>query len=258
MYTICILFDFIISESIFCSTSFLLITAIAFLSFNFLEHQPSPDVMLTCLYNNLTDDGVGLITVPSFEYITDHNTYYELIHDHLAYYTFDSLTYLLNQNGFIVESKEMINRDTLSVMVKKTKTPISQVSSWKDFTKEITALGDSLASIREQMKALSESLTGKNLAIWGASHQGFTLAATTCLGEKAEYIIDSAPFKHGKYAPASHLVIVSPDEALKNVPDAILIAAPGYTDEIANVIRVRFPKTVRIFAIRSNKIEEIL
>ena len=36
------------------------------------------------------------------------------------------------------------------------------------------------------MKALSESLTGKNLAIWGASHQGFTLAATTCLGEKAE------------------------------------------------------------------------
>ena len=108
------------------------------------------------------------------------------------------------------------------------------------------------------MKSLSESLTGKNLAIWGASHQGFTLAATTCLGEKAEYIIDSAPFKHGKYAPASHLVIVSPDEALKNVPDAILIAAPGYTDEIANVIRVRFPKTVRIFAIRSNKIEEIL
>ena len=29
----------------------------------------------------------------------------------------------------------------------------------KDFTKEITALGDSLASIRAQMKALSESLT---------------------------------------------------------------------------------------------------
>ena len=51
---------------------------------------------------------------------------------------------------------------------------------------------------------------------------------------------------------------MSPDEALKNVPDAILIAAPGYTDEISNVIRVRFPKTVRIFAIRSNKIEEIL
>ncbi len=230
----------------------------AFLSFNFLEHQPSPDIMLTCLYNNLTENGVGLITVPSFEYITDHNTYYELIHDHLAYYTFDSLTYLLNQNGFVVESKEMINRDTLSVMVRKSKDRISKVSSWKDFTPEITALGDSLRSIRAQMENLSKDLEGKHLAIWGASHQGFTLAATTCLGEKTEYIIDSAPFKHGKYAPASHLVIVSPETALRNPPDAILIAAPGYTDEIASVIRVRFPEMVRIFAIRSNKIEEIL
>lgn len=229
----------------------------AFLSFNFLEHQPEPGVMLTCLYNNLTEDGVGLITVPSFEYITDHNTYYELIHDHLAYYTFDSLTYLLNQNGFVVESKEMINRDTLSVMVRKTKEPVSQVSSWRDFTPEIKALGDSLTSIRAQMETLSKELEAKHLAIWGASHQGFTLAATTCLGKKAEYIIDSAPFKHGKYAPASHLVIISPNDALKNAPDAILIAAPGYTDEIANVIRVRFEKTVRIFAIRSNKIEEL-
>lgn len=101
--------------------------------------------MLTCLYNNLTDDGVGLITVPSFEYITDHNTYYELIHDHLAYYTFDSLTYLLNQNGFIVESKEMINRDTLSVMVKDKDTNFSGIlmegfykrnhCAWRQFSK---------------------------------------------------------------------------------------------------------------------------
>lgn len=229
----------------------------AFLSFNFLEHQPHPDVMLTCLYNNLTEDGVGLITVPSFEYITDHNTYYELIHDHLAYFTFDSLTYLLNQNGFVVESKEMINRDTLSVMVKKTKTPVKQVSLWKDFTPELTALGDSLTSIRNQMEDLSKKLERKRLAIWGASHQGFTLAATTCLGQKAEEIIDSAPFKHGKYAPASHLLIVSPEKALENPPDAILIAAPGYTDEIAGVIRERFPKSVQIFAIRSNQIEEL-
>ena len=40
----------------------------------------------------------------------------------------------------------------------------------------------------------------------------------------------------------------------REVSDGVI--APGYTDEIANVIRVRFPKTVRIFAIRSNKIEE--
>ncbi len=36
------------------------------------------------------------------------------------------------------------------------------------------------------------------------------------LGEKASYIIDSAPFKQGRFAPASHLKIVPPAYLKKN------------------------------------------
>ena len=90
-----------------------------FLSFNFLEHQPDPAGMLRCIYNNLEDDGMGLLTVPSFEYIMDHSSYYELIRDHIAYYTFDTLTSLLERTGFVVEEAEVINRDTLAVIVRK-------------------------------------------------------------------------------------------------------------------------------------------
>ena len=61
---------------------------------------------------------------------------------------------------------------------------------------------------------------GKKLAIWGASHQGFTLAATTRLGNKVEYMMDSAPFKQGRFAPASHIPIVAPDEFFANPVDA--------------------------------------
>ena len=99
--------------------------------------------------------------------------------------------------------------------------------------------------------------TGQTFAVWGAGHQGFTLAATTCLGQTARYIIDSAPFKQGRYAPASHLPIVSPEQALADPPDAILIAAPGYTEEIADEIRRRFPASVRILALRSDRLEEL-
>ena len=90
-----------------------------FLSFNFLEHQPDPAAMLRCIYNNLEDDGMGLLTVPSFEYIMDHSSYYELIRDHIAYYTFETLTSLLERTGFVVLEAEVINRDTLSVVVRK-------------------------------------------------------------------------------------------------------------------------------------------
>ena len=93
--------------------------------------------------------------------------------------------------------------------------------------------------------------------MWGASHQGFTLAATTSLGKNVEYIIDSAPFKHGKFAPASHLPIVPPDYFEEHPVDAIVITAPGYTDEIAKIIRERFGEKIEIRAMRSNHLEMV-
>lgn len=218
-----------------------------FLSFNFLEHQPDPSTMLQAIYRNLEDDAMGLITVPSFEYIMDHNSYYELIRDHLAYYTFETLTPLLERNGFQVEECEVINRDTLSVIVRKR--PQMDTEN----------LLECYVNLKQEMETYMKYLDAwdKKVAIWGASHQGFTLAATTKLGEKARYIIDSAPFKQGKFAPASHLPIVGPDHFHEHPVDAIIITAPGYTDEIAASIRQKFGTAVEIRAMRSNHLEMV-
>ena len=218
-----------------------------FLSFNFLEHQPNPNTMLQAIYRNLEDDGMGLITVPSFEYIMDHDSYYELIRDHIAYYTFDTLLPLLERNGFQVLECEVVNRDTLSVIVKKRP------------QMETENLLDAYVGLRREMESYTKYLKAwnKKAALWGASHQGFTLAATTRLGEYASYIIDSAPFKQGKYAPASHLPIVGPDHFKEQPVDAIIITAPGYTDEIASIIRRDFGDRVEVRAIRSNHLEMV-
>lgn len=218
-----------------------------FLSFNFLEHQPDPGTMLQAIYRNLEDDAMGLITVPSFEYIMDHNSYYELIRDHLAYYTFETLTPLLERNGFLVEECEVINRDTLSVIVKKR--PQMDTEN----------LLECYVNLKREMESYMKYLDAwdKKVAVWGASHQGFTLASTTKLGERARYIIDSAPFKQGKFAPASHLPIVGPDHFHEHPVDAIIITAPGYTDEIAASIRRKFGTSVEIRAMRSNHLEMV-
>ncbi len=213
-----------------------------FLSFNFFEHQPDPNGMLQGIYRNLRDGGIGLITVPSFEYILENDGYYELIRDHLVYYTFDTLKFAVEKNGFEVLEQEMVNRDTLSIIVRK-KSPVN-----------VSRIKESYASIYKQVNEYIEGLKNnkKSIAIWGASHQGFTLASTLKLTDKIEYIIDSAPFKQGKYAPASHIPIVSPDEAVKNPVDAIIIMAPGYTDEIAKIIKERFGKAVQIAVMMTN------
>lgn len=235
-----------------------------FLSFNFLEHQPRPDVMLQAIYHNLADDGMGLVTVPALEYILEKGSYYELIRDHIAYYSFDTLRKLLEQNGFLVLEQEMINRDTISMIVKKVSgwgaggsaadagslIPVPSSICVSPLVDGFETTGREIGDMLQKMEA-----EGKSLAVWGASHQGFTLAATTLLGSRAKYIIDSAPFKQGRFAPASHLPIVPPEHFFEEPVDAVLIVAPGYTDEIAGIIRSRFGGQVQVMTLRTAHVE---
>lgn len=260
-----------------------------FLSFNFLEHQPEPGVMLDCIRGNLTREGMGLITVPSLEYILKYDGYYELLRDHIAYYTFDTLKYLLESHGFEVLEEEMVNRDTLSVIVRKTaagggrtaksqsggaagesrtaepraggaeKTAAVSGAGRNPAAIDVSGLRASLRDIPGEIESMCEKLAaeGRTLAMWGAGHQGFTLAATTVLKDHARYILDSAPFKQGRFAPVSHLPIAAPEEYERDPVDVIFIAAPGYTEEIAQVIRRRWGAGVRIMALRSDHVEEL-
>lgn len=237
-----------------------------FLSFNFLEHQPQPGVMLDCISNNLTEDGMGLITVPSFEYILDNDGYYELIRDHIAYYTFETLRYLLESHGFQVLEEEMVNRDTLAVIVRKTgakkagQKPAAKKAVEIVYGKaDVSGLEKNRDKLDHELENLSDSLKKENktMAVWGASHQGFTLTATTHLKDSVSYIIDSAPFKQGRFAPGSGLPIVPPDYVTDHMVDAILIVAPGYTEEIAGNIRKWWGEQIRILTLRSEKVEEL-
>ena len=217
----------------------------AFLSFNFLEHQPDPNGMMQCIHRNLSEEGCGLVTVPDFEYILENDSFYELLRDHIANYTEESLRWLMNKNGFVVLESTRVNRDTLAMIVKKRPRV------------DVSGLEANFSRLARQMRAFVEAREARQLrvAVWGASHQSFTALSTAGMQDRIRYIIDSAPFKQGRYAPASHIPIVSPDHFYDEPVDSILVIAPGYTDEIAGIIRSRYGDKVEISVLRSASIE---
>lgn len=199
----------------------------AFLSFNFLEHQPNPNGMLQGIHENLVDEGVGIITVPSFEYFIENDSFYEFIRDHIAYYTEETLTFLLQKNGFQIVEISRFNRDTISAYVKKrSRADLSKFQlNFNQLTEDINTYIDLLKK------------NDNKVAIWGASHQCFTILSAAELQGKIEYIIDSATFKQGKYSPATHIPIVSPEFYFTNKVQAIIVIAPGYSQEIIQIIK---------------------
>lgn len=217
----------------------------AFCSFNFLEHQPDPSGMLRSIYDSLAERAWGLITVPAWEYILEKESYYELIRDHIAYYSEDTFRFVLEKNGFRVLSMRVVNRDTWEAIVEK-KPPI-----------DASALRRNHRQLREETDALIARLAseGKRLAVWGASHQGLTILSSMELRGRVAYVIDSAPFKQGKVTTGSHIPIVSREHFHQEPVQAILIIAPGYTDEIAGLIRRELSPDIDIYTLRSNHLE---
>lgn len=219
----------------------------AFLMFNFLEHQPEPNKMMQSLYKLLNDQGVGLITVPCFEYMMKYGAYYELMRDHIAYYTFDTLRILVELNGFEVLEQEIINRDTISIIVRKRG------------KYQLQTMKEGFSAIKNDFSRLIQNCreNGKKLAIWGASHQGFTVAASLELGNDIAYIVDSAPFKQGKYSPGSHIKIISPQQFFNNPSDVIIIIAPGYSEEIRRNIEGGCKNDIEIYTLMTNHLERL-
>lgn len=230
----------------------------AFVQFNFLEHQPNPLEMLKCIYKNLKDGAIGLVTVPSFEYIMKYDGYYELIRDHIAYYDERTLRELFERADFKVINEQIVNRDTIEIIVEKVKNTEFDKSSFNGVYADVEPLLKNYEKIHHDFEQHAKQLENehKTIAMWGAGHQGFTLAATTDMLGKVQYIIDSAEFKQGRFAPASHVPIVAPSYFFEHPVDEILIVAPGYTDEIAKTIRSKFGNTVRISVLKSEKITE--
>lgn len=214
-----------------------------FVSFNYLEHQPDPSGMVSGIYNNLTDEGIGLVTVPSFEYFIEKASYYEFMRDHIAYYTEDALANLFQLNGFRVLSISRFNGDTTQIIVQKRKK-----IELPDFDRQKMNLENELNEFVKIHKDI------RNVAVWGASHQALTLLATLKRNFDIKFIIDSSPIKTGCYSPVSHIQIKLPDVITIDTPELIIIMAPAFSNEIAYQIRSLTNKVKYILAIKDDKI----
>lgn len=73
----------------------------------------------------------------------------------------------------------------------------------------------------------------KKVAAYGAAAKGNTLLNYCGIrNDLLDYVVDLSPHKQGKFLPASHIPILSPDYIRQNQPDYILILPWNIKDEI--------------------------
>lgn len=216
----------------------------AFATFNFIEHWPAPVTTLCAIGNNLVPQGIGIVEAPNFDMILQKSLFSEFIRDHLSYFSSETLVFTLNLGGFeILECKPIWHDYILSAVVRK-RSPLN----FHDFNVHRIML-------TKELQNFISSVSPKKVAIWGAGHQALAVIALTGIASQIRYIIDSAPFKQGKYSPATHLKIVSPETLLTDPVESVIIMAASYSDEIVHILRNQFEKDLRIAVLREQKLE---
>lgn len=216
----------------------------AFVILNFLEHLPDPNGTLRGIRANLSEGGVGLVEVPNFDMMLRERQFAEFMSDHLFYFTEETLTTALRLNGFeVLSCTEEWHRYILSAVVRK-RAPL-----------DLSAFHAQQARLRDEVHAYVGRFSPGSVAIWGAGHQALALMSLLDLGRSIKYVVDSAPFKQGRYTPATHLPIVAPSTLNSDPVEAVIIMAAAYSDEVARNVRTAFRPELNVAIWRESGLE---
>ncbi len=217
-----------------------------FVCLNFMEHWPNPRASLQEIHRHLAENAIGLIEVPNFDMILKKGLFSEFIADHLHYFTQQTLTQTLQNNGFEVLECQPVWQDyILSAVVRKR--PATHLDYFDQFKKRISA----------ELNAFVDEYAIGKVAVWGAGHQALAVISLAELSKKIAYVVDSAPFKQGKYTPATHIEIVAPSHIISQPVDAIIVMAASYSDEVAKLIIANHGKRMNVVILRDNGLEQV-
>ena len=215
----------------------------AFVSLNYIEHQPDTQAFIRDLYRISTPEAVGYITAPNVSYLLETHTLYEFVADHLIYFTEETMRRAFELNGFeVVESAIINNRNDIALTVKKR---LQQPIAGEDRVQQLVS---SLQAFIQQQKE-----RGCKVAVWGAGHRTLALLSMARI-DGITFIVDSADFKQGKYSPVMHAPIVSPQTLEHSDIDVVIVMVPGiYPDEVVKTIRA-FSRSFKLYKLHDNEL----
>jgi len=212
-----------------------------------LEHVQQPHAFLTMLRSVFSIAKV-YIEVPSYNWIIENQTYFDITYVHVNYFSRTSLECLFGEEktkyGLLFDNQYHYVISDLSSINQSFKNKYDD-GGWT--YPEFDNLFPNILKKIETIERLSEY---KQLFLWGAATKGCLFlahcASKNKLIDRFSFAIDVNPKKIGKFLPGSLVEIKSKYDFFKAAKDGdvLLISNPAYKDEIkaeietANMARV--------------------
>lgn len=212
-------------------------------SWHVLEHINDPKAMLTTIRRAVGDreEAALFFSVPNALHNFRSLLFWDIIYEHLSYFTKTSLSYIFRTCGFRVnEITEEHEGQSLCISA----TPDKEEKLGYDYSSrpELKQIKDDVAAFSDKyyskLGAYEDKLktqSGKRrVVMWGAGSRGVTFL-NTLKNLEIDYAVDINPKKQGMYIPGTGQKIVPPEFLRKYRPDMIIIMNSIYKGEIRDM-----------------------
>lgn len=199
----------------------------------------------------LKEDGLGAFEFHYAGKILEELHYDSIYHEHLFYFSLASMMSLLNKYNlhaydmttspisggsyvlYFSKTKREVSKALLLALAHEEKSEINKKSTWVRFAEQ------SIEHAKALKTAITEELRlGRKVIGYGASARSSTML--NFAGINSEHLLciaDKSHYKHNKYTAGTNIKIVSPESALAEKPDTILLLAWNFENEIIEELK---------------------
>jgi SAM-dependent methyltransferase len=214
---------------------------------NVIAHVPDLDAFVAGIVRVLKPNGVAVVETPYVRDLVERLEFDTIYHEHRFYHSLTALSRILERQGLVVADVERLSVHGGSLRVyavhRGAEVPSPAVAAllaeedelglgspayYLDFAARVEALGGDL---RRLLAGLRED--GLTVGAYGAAAKGTVLLNAFGIGpETLEFVADRSPYKQGLYMPGVHVPIVPAERLAEAMPDACLLLAWNFAEEI--------------------------